>query len=122
MQGSTVMRQSGAATLATEEPDAFIAHVRVCGGAGWVTTGFTRKVSPRTVRKYRPTRFDRPPGHRGPSQRWGTFMRDHARALIVHVTGCEFSVTRRCSLQSSWQPTAVHENGAVRKGANSVWC
>ena len=43
MQGSTVMRQSGAATLATEEPDAFIAHVRVCGGAGWVTTGSTRK-------------------------------------------------------------------------------
>jgi len=26
------MRQSGAETLATEEPDAFIAHVRVCGG------------------------------------------------------------------------------------------
>ena len=38
-----MMRQSGAATLATEEPDAFIAHVRVCGGAGWVTTGSTRK-------------------------------------------------------------------------------
>ena len=32
MQGSTVMRQSGAATLATEEPDAFMAHVRVWGG------------------------------------------------------------------------------------------
>jgi len=45
MQGSTVMRQSGAATLATEEPDAFIAHVRVCGGAGWVTTGSTRKAT-----------------------------------------------------------------------------
>ena len=44
MQGSTVMRQSGAATLATEEPDAFIAHVRICGGAGWVTTGSTRKL------------------------------------------------------------------------------
>ena len=43
MQGSTVMRQSGAETLVTEEPDAFIAHVRVCGGAGWVTTGSTRK-------------------------------------------------------------------------------
>ena|SRR5437868_3653690 len=42
MQGSTVMRQSGAETLVTEEPDAFIAHVRVCGGAGWVTTGSTR--------------------------------------------------------------------------------
>jgi len=37
------MRQSGAETLVTEEPDAFIAHVRVCGGAGWVTIGSTRK-------------------------------------------------------------------------------
>jgi hypothetical protein len=37
------MRQSCAATLATEEPDALIAHVRVCGGAGWVTIGSTRK-------------------------------------------------------------------------------
>ena len=46
MQGSTVMRQSGAETLVTEEPDAFIAHVRVCGGAGWVTTGSTRKRYP----------------------------------------------------------------------------
>ena len=43
MQGSTVMRQSRADTLVTEEPDALIAHVRVCGGAGWVTTGSTRK-------------------------------------------------------------------------------
>src|SRR5438094_9939973 len=42
MQGSTVMRQSRADTLVTEEPDALIAHVRVCGGAGWVTTGSTR--------------------------------------------------------------------------------
>src|SRR5712691_5513895 len=43
MQGSTVMHQSRAGTLAPEEPDAFMAHVRVCGGAGWVTTGSTRK-------------------------------------------------------------------------------
>ena len=43
MQGSTVMRQRDTETLAPEEPDAFIAHVRVCGGAGWVTTGSTRK-------------------------------------------------------------------------------
>jgi hypothetical protein len=42
MQGSTVMRQSRADTLVTEEPDAFIAHVRGCGRAGWVTTGSTR--------------------------------------------------------------------------------
>src|SRR5215471_9135072 len=37
------MRQSCADTLATEEPDELIAHVRVCGGAGWVTIGSTRK-------------------------------------------------------------------------------
>jgi predicted TIM-barrel fold metal-dependent hydrolase len=36
------MRQRGAETLATEEPDDLIGHVRVCGGAGWVTTGSTR--------------------------------------------------------------------------------
>src|SRR6266705_4512344 len=39
------MRQSGAETLVTEEPYALIAHVRVCGGAGWVTAGSTRKES-----------------------------------------------------------------------------
>ncbi len=39
-----MMRQSGAETLVTEDPYAFIAHVRVCGGAGWVTTGSTRKL------------------------------------------------------------------------------
>src|SRR5215510_11791047 len=43
MQGSTVMCQSSAEALVTEEPYALIAHVRVCGGAGWVTTGSTRK-------------------------------------------------------------------------------
>ena len=42
------------------------------------------RVSPRTVRKYMPTDRDRAPGHRVPSQRWRTFMRNHARALIGH--------------------------------------
>ena len=37
------MHQSGAETLVTEEPYAFIAHARVCGGAGWATAGSTRK-------------------------------------------------------------------------------
>jgi hypothetical protein len=32
MQGSTGMHQSSAEALVTEEPYAFIAHVRVCGG------------------------------------------------------------------------------------------
>jgi hypothetical protein len=44
------MRQRGAETLVTEEPDALIAHVRVCGGAGWVTTGSTRKPTPSSLR------------------------------------------------------------------------
>src|SRR2546422_11379615 len=52
MQGSTVMRQRGAETLVTEEPYALIAHVRVCGGAGWVTTGSTRKPTPNSLRSY----------------------------------------------------------------------
>jgi hypothetical protein len=46
VQGSIVMRQRGATTLVTEEPYAFIAHVRVCGGAGWATAGSTRKPTP----------------------------------------------------------------------------
>jgi len=50
MQGSTVMRQSRADTLVTEEPDALIAHVRGCGGAGWVTTGSTRKLTASSLR------------------------------------------------------------------------
>ena len=36
------MRQSGANTLITEEPDELIVHVRFCGGTGRVTAGSTR--------------------------------------------------------------------------------
>jgi hypothetical protein len=46
------MRQSGAETLVTEEPYEFIAHVRDCGGAGWVTTGSTRKPTAYSVRSF----------------------------------------------------------------------
>jgi putative transposase len=35
-------------------------------------------VSPRTVRKYLPKRLNRGPGTRVPSQRWWTFVRNHA--------------------------------------------
>jgi hypothetical protein len=41
------------------------------------------RVSRRTVRKYMPTCGDRASGHRMPSQRWRTFVRNHARVLIV---------------------------------------
>jgi hypothetical protein len=40
------MRQRSAETLVTEEPYELIAPVRDCGGAGWATTGSTRKPTP----------------------------------------------------------------------------
>jgi hypothetical protein len=48
------------------------------------------QVSPRTVRKYMSMRFDRAPGQRVPSQRWGTFMRNHAWDLIVRGVSVDF--------------------------------
>jgi transposase InsO family protein len=44
------------------------------------------RVSPRTVRKYLPKRFDRAPNHGIPSQRWVTFVRNHAKAIVA----CDF--------------------------------
>jgi putative transposase len=44
------------------------------------------KVSPRTVRKYMPKR---PPGSPRGDQRWSTFLRNHARAIVA----CDFFVT-----------------------------
>jgi putative transposase len=44
------------------------------------------RVSPRTVRKYMPKRFDRGPNHGIPSQRWATFVRNHAQAIVA----CDF--------------------------------
>lgn len=35
-----------------EEPHACLAHVRVCGGAGWVTIGSTRQPTASSVRSY----------------------------------------------------------------------
>jgi putative transposase len=46
------------------------------------------RVSPRTVRKYMPKRLDRAPGQRVQSQRWATFVRNHAQAIVA----CDFCV------------------------------
>jgi putative transposase len=46
------------------------------------------RVSPRTVRKYMPTRLDYGRGIRVPSQRWRTFVRNHAQA----IGACDFCV------------------------------
>jgi putative transposase len=40
-------------------------------------------VSPRTVRKYLPTRLDHGWPRRVPSQRWRTFVRHHALAIVA---------------------------------------
>src|SRR5215813_10812244 len=76
MQGSTVMCQSSAETLVTEEPYALIAHVRVCGGAGWVTIGSTRNDQPRPTlraKESRPGPFD---ASVGPTPRVGLGFED----------------------------------------------
>jgi hypothetical protein len=46
------------------------------------------RVSPRTVRKYMPKHLGRGPGPRVPSQRWATFVRNHAQAIAA----CDFCV------------------------------
>jgi putative transposase len=46
------------------------------------------RVSPRTVRKYLPRRPDRGGSHRASSQRWRTFVRNHAKMIIA----CDFCV------------------------------
>src|SRR5215831_10986014 len=46
------------------------------------------RVSPRTVRKYMPTRWEHGPGKRATSQRWQTFVRNHAQAIVA----CDFCV------------------------------
>src|SRR5215510_6366743 len=42
------------------------------------------RVSPRTVRKYMPKRPTPGPGQRVTSQRWRTFVRNHAQAIVAY--------------------------------------
>ena len=46
------------------------------------------RVSPRTVRKYMPSHCVGSPGKRCPSQRWSTFIRNHAKGIVA----CDFCV------------------------------
>jgi transposase InsO family protein len=52
----------------------------------WLKLGL--RVSPRTVRKYMPKRPNPGPGKRVQSQRWSTFVRNHARNIVA----CDFCV------------------------------
>jgi hypothetical protein len=51
------------------------------------------RVSPRTVRKYTPSDCVGSPGRRCPSQRWSTFIRNHAKGLVF--TGVTAEVARK---------------------------
>jgi hypothetical protein len=57
-------------------------------------------VSPRMVRKYMSTRFDRAPGHRMPSQRWRTFLHDQAWNLLVRGWRPSSSAATPCTTPS----------------------
>ena len=46
------------------------------------------RVSPRTVPKYMPKRWGHGRQQRSPSQRWRTFVRNHAQAIVA----CDFCV------------------------------
>jgi transposase InsO family protein len=46
------------------------------------------RVSPRTVRKYMPSHCVSGPGKRGQSQRWSTFIHNHAKGIVA----CDFCV------------------------------
>jgi putative transposase len=50
----------------------------------WLKLGL--RVSPRTVRKYLPKYLDHGRGKRASSQRWRTFVRNHAQAIVA----CDF--------------------------------
>src|SRR5262245_16472941 len=87
-QGSKVMRQRGAEPLVTEEPDALIAHVRVCGGAGWVTTGSTRK----------------PRWRRRRSDAWNLRRSWRRSSIYSHVKNASPIARPKCSSASSAHP------------------
>jgi homeodomain-containing protein len=59
------------------------------------------RVSPRTVRKYMPKR---PPGRPRGDQRWATFLRNHAKAIIA----CDFFVAVTARFQLLYVFVLIH--------------
>jgi putative transposase len=53
------------------------------------------RVSPRTVRKYMPKHLARGPGKHATSQRWRTFLRNHAKGIVA----CDFCVMVTATLR-----------------------
>src|SRR4029077_4655844 len=61
------------------------------------------RVSPRTVRKYMPKR---PAGYPRGDQRWSTFLRNHARAVIT----CDFFVAVTTTFRSLYVFVVIHHS------------
>jgi len=78
------------------------------------------RVSPRTVRTYLPTHGDRAPSCRVPSQRWRTYLRQHAWDLLgsgvaVDLTrGLQAWSARRMRRLQCWWGQAVASRGQER--------
>jgi hypothetical protein len=76
----------GVADALPEEPPACIAHVRVCGGAGWVTIGSTRQPTPSSLRSFLAS----------------AFVRGSLRAF-----GCWHESRKKVSIADTIRPSAV---------------
>ena len=71
------------------------------------------RVSPRTVRKYMP---ERSPGRPRGDQRWSTFLRNHARAIVA----CDFFVAVTASFRLLFVFVMI-EHGSRRLLHLNVW-
>jgi hypothetical protein len=84
------------------------------------------RVSPRTVRKYLPAHLDRAPGHRATSQRWWTFVRNHAWNLIVQgvsvdgLPGVQALSIRLIQSTQRWWRHAVPSGGQGNPQGHAV--
>lgn len=65
------------------------------------------RVCPRRVRKYMPTRLLPGPGKRVPSQHWRTFVRNHARVLIISGMAADL-LTRGVQAMSARMRRCLH--------------
>src|SRR5499427_7859682 len=93
-----------------------MAHENPTWGQERIANGLLLKlglqVSPRTVRKYMPCSLERGPGTRVSSQRWATFVRNHAQAIVA----CDFCVAVPVTfrlLSKSFLPKGVRATFAV---------
>ena len=85
------------------------------------------QVSPRTIRKYMPTPLDRAPGQRVPAQRRRTFVRNHARDLLVRGVAADLTRGRQTlgariiQIMQWWWNRSVASRWRRTPMRNTVW-